>query len=111
MEQLITIAGFVLQLIAILVGVTWQISSLRVEIRDQIAKERKNLDDKMELQNRNLGEVAAALREKITQFELFARDTFVRRDSVDKLTERLENRLQSMAEKVDDIRDEQRNHK
>lgn len=120
---LIAISALVLNLIVTIVGGTWKLSQMQLAMVAAINKARDEFDQKVDRQAREFGETAHAIREKvslevseirerITQDALFARDTFMRRDSflsiqaelkssVSTLGEKIEARLERMEEKID----------
>lgn len=108
----IALAAFALNMIGTVVGVTWKLSRVEVSLRETIMNERKEIDRDLERQAREFGETAQALRQKVTEVELYVRDTFVRRDGFLKITddfthsmrllgEQLNARLDRMEEKFD----------
>lgn len=108
----ITFAGFILQAVVYLVVGIWKLSQIKSEILAAIAVHRKEYDDEFARVRREFGEVGQAIREKITQVELFCRDNYVRRDSfykvnddtqasIKELGKELRERLERMEEKID----------
>jgi len=96
-------AGFVLNVLVLIISVTWKLSRVEAVLYASIVKERKELDAQLESMRRNFGEVAAALREKIQQFELWSRDNFVRDgQELDKIRDKIESDLKELAAEIRD---------
>lgn len=106
----VTIAGFVFQVVATLVGGAWVLGRANARIaetfREELDKHKadttKGLDEvnKILVENelsaeRRVGEVGAALRSKITEFELFVRDHYVRRDTFQEMVKMMSTSVQS----------------
>jgi hypothetical protein len=109
---LVAVAAFALNFIGTLVAGIWKLSRLEVSLNAAIDASGKEIDERIERQSREFGEVASALRAKITDVELYVRDTYVRRDSftqfaeqltkqVDGFNMRVEQRLERMEQKID----------
>src|SRR5690606_3674577 len=85
-------AGLLVQSVAFAIIGTWWVGRVIAAIHDEIARERKEVDqsiadaendwrDRSEKSERMFGESVSALRQHIHDFQLFVRDTYVRRDS------------------------------
>jgi hypothetical protein len=94
------------------VGLTWGVGKIRDAVRDEIEDYEDKNDERIDTLRVNVGEMGAALRTKISEVELFTRDTFVRRDSFNKILDsfaamlrsevtRLDSRLNRMENKID----------
>lgn len=105
-------AGFILNLLGTVVGVTWKLSRVETSIMGALKIERKEIDGEFDKVRREVGEVGHALREKIREVELFTRDNFVRtpvytagQDEVKKglltLGSEIKTRLERMESKID----------
>lgn len=101
-----------LNVLIAVVGVTWGVARLKESIGKEIAEQIEKVDAKIEAVRQATGETAAALRQKITEVELWNRDTFMRRDSFYKVMdgygtdmrsafEKIEARLERMESKID----------
>jgi hypothetical protein len=114
MEQphILAIAAFGLNLAILVIGGTWRLSRLDVSLREAITKARDEVEDRQDSITREYGEAVAAIREKVTQVELWGRDNYVRRDGFYKVRDeiaadvkslRIEivNRLERMETKMD----------
>ena len=110
--EMIALAGLTLNILVAVVGLTWGIAKIRSTVRDEIAAHRQKFDSELHQLRLNTGEIAAALRQKITEVELFNRDTFMRRDSfyeamkgygadVREQFGKVEQRLERMEAKID----------
>lgn len=103
--QIITIAVAVIQLLLnigiAIVGATWGIAKVEATVDKAIAKHRTDFDDKLAVQQQQAGEVATALRTKIHELELWARDTFVRRDSFLTVINEVRNGIGDLGKQID----------
>lgn len=83
-----------------------------------VAKAQRETEDKIDVTIRQFGETATAIRQKITEVELFMRDNYIKRDSfyhgvnelatnVKSLGESLDGRLIRMENKIDAARKSQ----
>jgi hypothetical protein len=108
----IAIAAFVLNLLVIAVGGTWRLSRMEVSLGQAIAKSRAEIEERQDKLSRECGDSILAIREKVSQVELFCRDTFMRRDSFYEANkkngddmkaawDRIEQRLDRMEKKID----------
>lgn len=84
----------------------------KVELTAAISQSRNELYDRLERQSREFGEVATALRSKISEVELYTRDHFVRKEAfapvmlkiegdIRDIGDRIETRLLRMEQKID----------
>lgn len=106
----IVAAGFALNLIVFLIAGTRQVSRAetalyaditrhRSELEARITTTRKELDDRRDMDLRVLSETMQAIRQKLSEMELWNRDNFARRDSVHTLGGRIETRLEALDQK------------
>ncbi len=99
--EIIAATGLILNIIVALVGLTWGIGKVRDTIRKEIEDHREKFDNELHQLRLNTGEVATALRQKITEVELFNRDTFMRRDSFYEVMKGYGADMRSQFEKID----------
>jgi hypothetical protein len=118
--ELLAAVSLVLNFIVAAVGLTWGIAKVRDTVRDEIEAHRVTIDNKIDSLRSHTGEMGSALRAKITEVELYTRDTFIRRDTfnnfVSNITEsfkvafdKIDRRLERMETKMDNIRNFQDN--
>lgn len=98
--QWIPVAAFVLTAIGTVAGVVWKLTRVELRLIEKITSARAEIDDHLERQAREFGEVASALRTKVHEVEVWARDTFVRRDGFYKVKEELTAELKSVAAQI-----------
>lgn len=112
MAEYIALAGLTLNILVAVVGLTWGVAAIKTAVRDEIASHREKIDIEIEKLRLNTGEIGAALRQKITEVELYSRDTFMRRDSfyeslkgygadMRSQFDKIEQRLERMESKID----------
>lgn len=106
-------ATFFLALIAHAVKVTWQVRDLEAGIRADMNAEIDNIQrdvvrlertgsERGEILRHEFGETGSALRTKIHEVETWNRDTFVRKDSFEMVIGRLEKSIDKLGDKIED---------
>lgn len=101
---LISLAGIAINLIVLIVGGVWKLSRLELALRQAIDHANRDIDDKIERQVRYFGETVSAVRQKITDVEIYTRDTFVRKaeiqNEISNFSDRVEARLDRIENKL-----------
>lgn len=101
----VAVCGLLLNLLVTVIGGVWKLSRMEIALRDAIDRSNKEIDERIERQVRYFGEVVAAVRQKIADVELYARDTFVRKDEIKsdlkQLGESIDARLTRIEDKLD----------
>lgn len=106
------IAGFILHFLATLIGGISALSQLKASVLEAISDHSKETETKFAIMRHETGEMGAALRQKITDVEIWGRDNFVRREgfykvkedltqSIKELGDNIESRLVRMETKID----------
>lgn len=106
------VAGFVVNVIVLAITGTWALSRHGRAIESAIYKSRQETDveiDKlrMELRTehddflRRFGDSLAAIRQKMTDVELWARDEFVRRDDFYRILDGINKSIAALGDKID----------
>jgi len=106
------VASLLLNCIVALVTLTWGLKKVGDRINEKIEVHREKLESDIEEARKMSGELAAALRGKIQEIELYIRDTYVRRDSFSEVMKNygiemrgqfdmVNNRLERMEKKID----------
>src|SRR5689334_15871740 len=109
---MLAIGSLALNIGIAVVGATMGIAKIKDAVRDAMDEHRDEFDAKIEQLGRNFGETAAAIREKVHQVEVWARDEFVRKQSFEGAVSRMEkavddkfngiiDRLDRMENKID----------
>lgn len=94
---LVALAGLLVNLLVTVIGGVWKLSRLELSLRSAINESSKEIDERIERQGRYFGETVTAVRQKITDVEIFARDTFIRKDE-------LKDQLQALNKKLDELK-------
>lgn len=101
----VAIAALVLQGVAIIIAGVWKLGSVRDELKDVINAHRleveKKIDNETDQVRREVGETISALKEKVTQIELYVRDTYVSKNSFNTVLERILSELKNVSEKFE----------
>lgn len=111
-NTLVVVAAFIVNLIVCTVHATWALARIESALRKDIQTSRDETDGRIDRQSREFGETAAAIRQKVTEVELYIRDNFVRKPSFEAVMGRIEAdlkelgkdfvaRLDRMEEKID----------
>lgn len=113
LEVYIAIGALFLALIAHVVRVTWKAREVEKEIREDFDAHIENLErdvakivrenqQRTETLRHEAGEMGAAIRQKLHEIEVYARDTFVRKDAFEAAVTRLENSFERGVDKLED---------
>lgn len=97
----VAVASLIINIIVLLVGLTWKLSRLELALREAINSSRSEIDERLDSSVREFAETAMALRQKINEVELWARDNFVRRDGFYKVRDDLAAEIKSLAVVID----------
>jgi hypothetical protein len=123
----IGIMALIVQTIALIVGGIWALSRTEQNIRQQIADHKLENEERVNATMRSIGETFTGIRQKIsevdialgkriTEIELYVRDTFLQKESfrvviaeitanIKGLGDRIESRMQRMEDKFDKAQD------
>lgn len=102
----------VLTLVVMSAGGVWQLSRVETSLRKDITRSRdeievhygqevQRLEAKQEQDVRNFCVTIAAIRQKGHEIELFAANTFMRRESFYKMQEELKAYIKAIGDKID----------
>lgn len=101
----IALCAFVLNFVSILIGLTWGVAKIKTEVNSQSRAdfdEIKKLMSESELSiEQRTGEMGSALREKITQVELYVRDTYVRQKDFESMFKMINDRFDRIQDSLD----------
>jgi len=98
---LIGALGFAVNIVVLSIAGTWALARTAASINRTIMKHRIETDGEFTMLRRETGEIAAALRQKVNEVELWARDNFVRRDSFLLATSRIETSVTTMGQQIE----------
>lgn len=115
----IAAASFVVTTAVLLIGGGIAYARQETKTQNMITLAQKEIDEKIDATIRAFGETATAIRQKITEVELFMRDNYIKRDSfygglnsladnLKILSNTLDGRLIRMENKIDEGRKWQR---
>ena len=101
----IALGAFVLNAIGATIGLTWGVGRIRDQVRNELRddiEELKTIIAEAELvMERRAGEMGHALRDKITQVELFMRDNYIRDKEFDNVIKAMEGRFDRIQDGVE----------
>lgn len=92
----VALGGLLLNLLVTVIGGVWKLSRMELVLRQAINEASRDTDEQIERHVRYFGEGIAAVRHKITEVELFCRDTFIRKDE-------LQSQIKALSDKLDRI--------
>lgn len=95
-HMVIAAIGLVINVITLAIAGIWGLSRAEKRIIEKLDAYRDVLDGDIQALRREIGETVAAIRQKITDVELFVRDTFVRRESFFQVIKGVEAQVASM---------------
>jgi len=102
-----------LALFAYAVKLTWQVARIEKEQREYTDAQVDNLQrdlnivktigsDRAEIIRHETGEMGAAIRAKIHEFEVFSRDKFVSKESFELVVNRIEKSMEKLGDRVEE---------
>ena len=94
--------SFAFNLIVVVATISAKFGGLEGRIAQRINEHRDEMEERRERDLRNIGEALTGLRAKITEVELFNRDTFARRDGVFQVVARVEGQLSAIDRTMND---------
>ena len=101
----IAIATLIISTIVIIVTGVWRLGLVRDELKDAINANRVELEHKIDIETdtirREFGETISALKEKLTQVELYIRDNYVSKNSFSTVLERILSELKSISDRFE----------
>lgn len=78
-----------------------ELAAIELKLGQAITRSKEEIDERVDRQGRDFGETAAAIRQKITDVEMWTRDTFVRRDSFYKVSDEFKADVVAMGDKIE----------
>ena len=77
------VLGFVVNTLVLAITGVNKLTQTETSIRSAITSQRENIDDEFLQVRREWGETVSAIRQKVTDVELYVRDNYVRKDVFD----------------------------
>ncbi len=81
--------ALIVTLIGMAVGGVWKLSRVESALRKDITDSKQEIEEKQNQHSREFGETIAAIRQKVAEVELYAANTYVRRDGFYKVRDEL----------------------
>ncbi len=101
----VAVAGFFVNLLVLVVGGTLKFASIENSLQKSftaaLTAHRREIDIEVEQVRRDVGETVSAIRQKITEIELYTRDNFVRRESFYEVTKGLADAVKTIGDKLE----------
>jgi hypothetical protein len=97
--------GTALAVVGYAVKITWQLSRVEKSVREDLQREITRLEqearERSDTYRNEFGETCAAIRQKIHDVEVFSRDHFVSKDSFESVFGRIERSFEKMTERLE----------
>lgn len=100
LSEWVAITGLLLNILIAVVGVTWGISRIRDAVRGEIDAHRDRFNVDIDDLRKAFGETGAALRQKISEVELYAANQYVRREGFYEVQKQLAGDIKAMSEQI-----------
>jgi hypothetical protein len=102
--------GTALAFVVHMIKFTWQASRVEKSMRDDFQKEIDRLErealSRGDTYRNEFGETCAAIRQKLHDVEVFTRDHFVSKDSFESAIRRIENSFDKMTDRLENKLDQ-----
>lgn len=99
--EVTAISALVLNIVVAIVGLTWGLGKIRDTVRDEIEEHRVAFDADIDGLRREFGETAQAIRQKVSDVEIWGRDNYVKKDSFGMVTDRISREVKDFADRID----------
>jgi len=96
----VAIAALALNVVVAIVGVTWGIARIKEAVRAEIDAHRDRFSGDIDELRKGFGETVAALRQKISEVELYAANQYVRREGFYEVQKQLAGDIKAMGEQI-----------
>lgn len=104
-EALIALGMLVINFVSAIVGVTWVLARSRAKVVEKIDAARFELEQKIHIETdhvtHDFGETVTALRQKMTDMELWNRDNFVSKSTFNSVMDQWRNWFTRFEDKMD----------
>lgn len=101
LADMIATISLVFNIIVAAVGLTWGVGKVRLAVRDEIEKHKDRVNSEVKSLRSETGEMGAALRQKVTEVELFVRDNFIHKDTFTRFADSVTELIRQSLEKID----------
>lgn len=93
--------ALIVTLISYAAGIVWKLSLVEKALRSDINKARDEIEEKQQQSVHDFGETIAAIRQKLSDVELYAANNYVRRDGFYKVQEMLTSDIRALGDKIE----------
>lgn len=97
----VAVAAFILNFIATIVIGTWKLGQVQLALSDKISISRDEIEQRQDTNTRQIGETIAAMRQKLSDVELYGANNYIRREGFYKVQEQLTNDIKQLGEKLE----------
>lgn len=97
----IAVLGLILTLISITGAFIWKLTRVESSLRENINEAKNEIESKQDNIVHDFGETIAAIRQKVSDVELFGAQNYVRRDGFYKVQEQLTADIRTLGDKMD----------
>jgi hypothetical protein len=99
--EVTAISALILNVVVAIVGLTWGLGKIRDTVRDEIEEHREAFDSEIASLRREFGETVQAIRQKVSDVEIWGRDNYVKKDSFGMVTDRISREVKDFADRID----------
>lgn len=97
----IAVLTIVINIVYFSIWGTWKIAGVKEEIVSVIFNHKKEVAEAIDLNERALGETIQAMRQKLSDVELYVRDHFVRNEEFTRAIERFETNSETASKSLE----------
>jgi len=95
------VLGFVVNTLVLAITGVNKLTQTETSIRSAITSQRENIDDEFLQVRREWGETVSAIRQKVTDVELYVRDNYVRKDVFDSAMTNLGKHVEQVGDRIE----------
>src|SRR6202000_1848900 len=88
-ENWIGLGALIVSVVSIIATIVWRASSIKTDLLVEMQKNRLETDDQFAILRREVGETITAIRNKVTEVELYIRDNYVTKATFNTVLERI----------------------
>ena len=95
------VLGFVVNTLVLAITGVNKLSQTETSIRSAITSQREDIDEQFLQVRREWGETVSAIRQKVTDVELYVRDNYVRKDVFDSAMTSLGKHVEQVGDRIE----------
>lgn len=95
------VALIVLQTIALIIGGVWALAKTEKALNEQVSEHKLETESRLNQTLREVGENFTAMRQKVTEVELYMRDHFVQKDAFQAIVSQIMSDMKSIGDRIE----------